>query len=298
MRLTLVYLLSTILHVGVLGGVWCLMPSGDFEGAAYPLAAGSGGAGAESLPPGVAGGSPAEAGTIRFVLPRRAIAAEPRWDEVPPLLADRPALPSSNALPVAAPNIDGPEFVTLEQSITAVSKLEPETAELPDEVVSAPPSTLQRAISSSPPIASVMANVSADGDGLGPGTNPGNGGTGGGTHGTNGTGSGGGPAGNSGVEGLPRRMAGNRPPIYPADALAAGIEGRTVLRVLVRTDGTVERLTLHRSSGWRSLDQAAEDAVRDWRFIPARRAGVPVAFEVLVPVRFSIREASAYSQQY
>lgn len=295
MRLTLAYLLSTVLHASVLGGVWCLMPRGDFEGAAYPLAGGSGGAGVESLPPGVAGGSPAEGGTVRFVLPPAAIAPESRLDEVPPLMAARTP-ESSVALPVAAPSIDGQEFVTLEQTIAVASKVEPEIAALPDEVVSAPPSPLRRAISASPPIGSVTANLSIGGEGSRADSKPGNGGTGGGTHGASGPSSGGGPAGNEGLEGLPQRVAGNRPPVYPADALAAGIEGRTVLRVLVRADGTVQRLALHRSSGWRSLDQAAEDAVRDWRFIPARRAGVPVQFEVLVPVRFSIREGHAFAQ--
>lgn len=82
---------------------------------------------------------------------------------------------------------------------------------------------------------------------------------------------------------------GNSPPIYPREALDAGREGVVRLRVRVAADGTVDSLSVEISSGDNSLDNAALNAVRDWRFKPAERGGVAVAAEVLVPVRFAIR---------
>jgi protein TonB len=42
-----------------------------------------------------------------------------------------------------------------------------------------------------------------------------------------------------------------------------------------------------KSSGYDMLDQSALETVRArWRFIPARRDGVPVADTVQVPIRF------------
>jgi protein TonB len=90
------------------------------------------------------------------------------------------------------------------------------------------------------------------------------------------------------VDRFPRKLSANLPPPYPIDALRAGIEGRVVLRVLVGADGRVARLQIESSSGFSSLDAAALDAVRRWRFEPARRLGRAVDFEVLAPVKFSI----------
>jgi protein TonB len=97
-------------------------------------------------------------------------------------------------------------------------------------------------------------------------------------------------AGGLGNGSLPSLGRGNSLPIYPADALAAHAEGRVMLRVGVRADGSVEFAELHESSGWKSMDQSACDAVQIWRFTPAYREGRRVAAVVLVPVRFVIRD--------
>lgn len=62
-----------------------------------------------------------------------------------------------------------------------------------------------------------------------------------------------------------------------------------MLRVKVGADGRVQDVSIRRSSGFPSLDQAALAAVRRWRFDPARAAGVVVASEVEVPVRFQLK---------
>jgi protein TonB len=91
------------------------------------------------------------------------------------------------------------------------------------------------------------------------------------------------------VDELPRKLAINPSPVYPLDALLAGIEGRVVLRVLVSSQGGVLKIEMNRSSGSPSLDASAVAAVERWRFSPARRSGLPVEHEVLVPIRFTIR---------
>jgi protein TonB len=45
---------------------------------------------------------------------------------------------------------------------------------------------------------------------------------------------------------------------------------------------------LERSAGHQDLDEAAVEAVRRWRFEPARRGNRPMAVWVLIPVTFKL----------
>ena len=84
--------------------------------------------------------------------------------------------------------------------------------------------------------------------------------------------------------------ASNPVPPYPADALAHGVEGLVLLRVRIGADGNVEEVVLHQSSGTPSLDESALTTVREhWHFQPATRCGVAVAYEAILPIRFTIR---------
>ncbi len=80
----------------------------------------------------------------------------------------------------------------------------------------------------------------------------------------------------------------NPPPVYPTLARRLGEQGRVMLRVLVRPDGTPAEVEIYRSSGFSRLDRTALDAVRKWRFIPAQQGDAPVAASVLVPVSFTL----------
>lgn len=80
------------------------------------------------------------------------------------------------------------------------------------------------------------------------------------------------------------------PPKYPRRALRRGESGEALLRVHVGADGVPRAIDLVRSSGSRSLDRAATDAVRRWRFSPARRDGQPVAGVVQVPIAFQAQQ--------
>ena len=80
----------------------------------------------------------------------------------------------------------------------------------------------------------------------------------------------------------------NPAPTYPPLSRRKGEEGRALLRVLVSETGEATEVQLEKSSGSERLDQAAMDAVKSWRFIPARKGGQALSAYVLVPIKFSL----------
>jgi TonB family protein len=80
----------------------------------------------------------------------------------------------------------------------------------------------------------------------------------------------------------------NAPPAYPESARARGVEGETLLRITVLSDGTVGDVEVVRTSGDAALDAAALSAARSWRFRPALEAGVPVTDVFFKSVRFRL----------
>ncbi len=84
----------------------------------------------------------------------------------------------------------------------------------------------------------------------------------------------------------------NPPPRYPLAARRNGDQGIVMLRVLVSAEGLPVRVEVDRSSGFLPLDDAAADAVRDWRFVPARRGDRNVEDWVRVPVEFRLEGAA------
>lgn len=76
------------------------------------------------------------------------------------------------------------------------------------------------------------------------------------------------------------------PPDYPRAALRAGAAGDVVLRIDVGADGRATAVNVERGSRHRSLDRAAVQAVRRWRFQPAMRDGVAVPGTVRQTIRF------------
>ncbi|MEO6138569.1 MAG: energy transducer TonB [Luteimonas sp.] len=77
------------------------------------------------------------------------------------------------------------------------------------------------------------------------------------------------------------------PPAYPADAFRNGESGTVLLRAHVDDHGLVYAVDLIESSRSRSLDRAASEAVRSWRFRPAQRDGQAVSGTVQVPIAFT-----------
>lgn len=80
----------------------------------------------------------------------------------------------------------------------------------------------------------------------------------------------------------------NPKPAYPPLARRMGEQGRVLLRVYVRADGSPGQVDIRESSGFERLDRAARDTVARWRFLPARQGERAVAAWVLVPISFSL----------
>ena len=78
-------------------------------------------------------------------------------------------------------------------------------------------------------------------------------------------------------------------PSYPSSAKRLGVQGTTLLRVHVLEDGRVGNVEIEQSAGHPDLDEAASDAVRRWRFDPARRGEQAVAMWVRLPVEFRLK---------
>ena len=81
----------------------------------------------------------------------------------------------------------------------------------------------------------------------------------------------------------------NPPPIYPPVARRQNVEGEVMLKVAVSENGLADAVEIKTSSGSVLLDNAAIDAVRRWRFIPAKQNNMPVVASVIVPVVFKIQ---------
>jgi TonB family protein len=111
-----------------------------------------------------------------------------------------------------------------------------------------------------------------DGAGIGPGSG---GGTGGGPYRPG-----------SGIE--PPRLLREVKADYTEDARQRNVEGEVLLEIVVRRDGSVGDVKILRglASG---LNERAVQAVRQWRFSPARRQGLPVDVVVEVAVEFKLR---------
>jgi len=83
----------------------------------------------------------------------------------------------------------------------------------------------------------------------------------------------------------------NRPPNYPEASRRRGEEGLVRVELLVDPTGRVADVRILESSGFSALDAAAVQTVRDWRFRPAQRAGIPVAGSITTAVHFRLETA-------
>jgi TonB family protein len=75
-------------------------------------------------------------------------------------------------------------------------------------------------------------------------------------------------------------------PVYPMKAREERISGTVRLHVIVAKDGTVEQIEV--ASGHPLLQQAALDAVRQWRYHPTLLNGEPVEVDTTVDLIFSL----------
>ena len=75
-------------------------------------------------------------------------------------------------------------------------------------------------------------------------------------------------------------------PVYPPEARRKGVQGSVILQVIVDEEGQGEEARVIRGSAL--LDQAAVDAVRQWRYRPTFLKGNPVPVIATVVVNFRL----------
>lgn len=84
-------------------------------------------------------------------------------------------------------------------------------------------------------------------------------------------------------------------PVYPPLARQTRIQGTVRLHVIIAKDGTIKQLEI--MSGHPLLQQAALDAVRQWRYQPTLLNGDPVEVDTTIDVIFSLDEGPGTSTE-
>ena len=84
----------------------------------------------------------------------------------------------------------------------------------------------------------------------------------------------------------PRKTVDVRP-LYPEFARSARVEGTVVLEAVLDQTGRVTQLRVIKSVPM--LDQAALDAVRQWRYTPSVYGGHPVSVLMTITIRFTLQ---------
>jgi protein TonB len=73
--------------------------------------------------------------------------------------------------------------------------------------------------------------------------------------------------------------------------MAARVEGVVVMRAVVLADGSVGEVAVTKSlDAEHGLDDSAVAALRQWRFRPGTKDGMPVAVQVIIETQFTLRK--------
>jgi len=80
----------------------------------------------------------------------------------------------------------------------------------------------------------------------------------------------------------------NPNPTYPAMSRRLAEQGKVLLEVLILANGTVGEIKLKQSSGFKRLDDAALQTVKQWRFQPAKRGNQAIDYWYIQPISFSL----------
>jgi TonB family protein len=85
----------------------------------------------------------------------------------------------------------------------------------------------------------------------------------------------------------PPRVVFSPDPFYEEEARRVGYQGRVVLWTVLDEQGKILDLRIARPLGM-GLDERAIEAVRRWRFEPAKKDGVPVRIQLNIEVNFHL----------
>ncbi|MBA4389013.1 MAG: hypothetical protein C0404_13610 [Verrucomicrobia bacterium] len=78
-------------------------------------------------------------------------------------------------------------------------------------------------------------------------------------------------------------------PKYPLGSRLRGEEGVVMVKAKINRHGRAENVEIARSSGYKALDRAAEDAMKNARFVATDDSN-PAGAEVQIPFRFKLRD--------
>ncbi len=82
----------------------------------------------------------------------------------------------------------------------------------------------------------------------------------------------------------------NVPPVYPEMARIRGYEGVVLVYAEILPDGRVGNMKIRKSSGYAILDKSAVEAVKPWKFEPAKKSGKPLTVWVELPIKFVLHD--------
>ena len=85
----------------------------------------------------------------------------------------------------------------------------------------------------------------------------------------------------------PKRVKGS-PPVYPESAARAGAQGLVRLECLIKDSGKVEACRITQKVR-PAIDQAAEEAIRHWKYEPARVKEEPTSIVAEFVMVFALR---------
>ena len=77
-------------------------------------------------------------------------------------------------------------------------------------------------------------------------------------------------------------------PAYPLELMRSNVHGSVTLHAIIHSDGQVGDVSVLSSPDER-LDGYATSALQRWKFLPALKAGKPVALEAVVVIPFRLR---------
>ena len=85
---------------------------------------------------------------------------------------------------------------------------------------------------------------------------------------------------------VPVRMV---PPKYPAEMRKEGTSGVVTITCVIDEKGSVTDPVIDKATN-DAFKQPALEAIRKWKFKPAKKGGTPIALKVSIPIQFTMSE--------
>ncbi len=79
-------------------------------------------------------------------------------------------------------------------------------------------------------------------------------------------------------------------PEYPRELKAQNVSGLVMVKCTIDAQGNVAETTVVKSSN-EQFDRFATDAIKKWKFKPAKQDGAAISVQVTIPVKFVVDES-------